>query len=185
MIEKLGSKKGALRPIAFSEEETIFQNQYLRLFRVEADFGKFVREYYVTAKGEKVGVMIWKNDSILLVRQYRFVIDDMSWELPGGGRKPGETLEETAIRECREEAGIECKTIRPYFNFPHSVDTTRSPGHIYEAFDITSEGLLPDNDETDARKWLPASEFVEHIASGEIREPMTIIALLMHAAIRS
>jgi 8-oxo-dGTP pyrophosphatase MutT (NUDIX family) len=175
-------KKRDLRPISFSEEETIFQNRFMRLFRIDADFGEFTREYYVAAKGGKVGVMIWKDDKILLVRQYRFVIDDMSWELPGGGLKPGESLEEAAIRECREEAGIEPGSVKPYFSFQHSVDVTKSPGHIFEAVDIVSEGALPANDETDARMWLPADEFVDKIVSGEIREPMTIIALLMHAA---
>ena len=180
----MGRHKKDLRPLSFSKEATIFENKFLRLYRIEADFGDFTREYFVSNKGEKVGIMIWKDNKILLVRQYRFVIDDMSWELPGGGRKTGESLEDAAIRECREEAGIECNSVNPFFSFPHSVDVTRSQGHIYEATDIVSEDALPDNDETDDRKWVCEDEFVEQITSGNIREPMTIIALLMHAARR-
>ncbi|MEV1118776.1 NUDIX hydrolase [Actinosynnema sp. NPDC049800] len=29
-----------------------------------------------------------------------------AWELPGGGREPGETTRQTAVRELREETGI-------------------------------------------------------------------------------
>lgn len=31
----------------------------------------------------------------------------LSWSLPGGSREPGETLEETVVRETREETGLE------------------------------------------------------------------------------
>ncbi|MGH3090471.1 MAG: NUDIX hydrolase [Rubrobacteraceae bacterium] len=31
----------------------------------------------------------------------------LSWSLPGGAREPGETLEETVIRETREETGLD------------------------------------------------------------------------------
>lgn len=41
---------------------------------------------------------------ILMVRN-----DHGSWTLPGGMREPGETLQETARREAREETGLEVR----------------------------------------------------------------------------
>ena len=35
------------------------------------------------------------------------------WTLPGGRREPGESIEETAIRELREELGLEVSVLRP------------------------------------------------------------------------
>lgn len=37
------------------------------------------------------------------------------WEFPGGKIEPGESAEEAAARECREEAGIE---VEPLFRYP-------------------------------------------------------------------
>ena len=42
-------------------------------------------------------------DHIILARQYRYAIDQWTWELPAGSIHPGETPEQAAIRECHEE----------------------------------------------------------------------------------
>jgi ADP-ribose pyrophosphatase YjhB (NUDIX family) len=36
------------------------------------------------------------------------------WGLPGGGRECGENCEEAAVREVREETGIDCSVTRPF-----------------------------------------------------------------------
>lgn len=51
-------------------------------------------------------------DEIVLVRQYRHAIGGMSWEACAGGIDPGETPEEAALRELREETGFRARTLR-------------------------------------------------------------------------
>jgi len=41
------------------------------------------------------------------------MIPEMRWQLPKGIIDPGETPEQAALREVREEAGIECELIEP------------------------------------------------------------------------
>lgn len=50
----------------------------------------------------------WVTDDanrVLLIRHSSSVA---RWGTPGGGHEPGETMEETALREVREETGIDC-----------------------------------------------------------------------------
>lgn len=55
--------------------------------------------------GVGVGVIIRRGEKILLVRRTNHGAG--TWSTPGGYLDPGESLEECAIREVREETGVE------------------------------------------------------------------------------
>ncbi|EZQ11075.1 MULTISPECIES: CoA pyrophosphatase [Acidianus] len=59
-------------------------------------------------------VLIFNEGRFLLIKRAEREGDPWSGDmaLPGGHRKKGETCEETAIRECKEEVGIEPKLVR-------------------------------------------------------------------------
>ena len=51
-------------------------------------------------------VFICKEESILLVRQN---YTKKYWSLPGGVMEAGESLDQTAIREVKEETGLDIR----------------------------------------------------------------------------
>lgn len=53
-----------------------------------------------------VSVGIWQGDRVLVVRRGRPPMADL-WSFPGGGIEPGERLADAALREVREETGLE------------------------------------------------------------------------------
>jgi 8-oxo-dGTP diphosphatase len=53
-----------------------------------------------------VGVVIWRDDRVLLIRRGQ-PPREREWSLPGGRQELGETVAEAARREAREETGLE------------------------------------------------------------------------------
>ncbi|MDE1906208.1 MAG: NUDIX hydrolase [Rhodospirillales bacterium] len=62
---------------------------------------------YPTAPKVGIGIVLLKDDEVLLIRRGK-PPGVGSWSLPGGKQELGETAEETARRELREETGLEC-----------------------------------------------------------------------------
>lgn len=82
-----------------------------RIFRVEIDrvtlpTGHTLDMEVVRHPGSVVLIPVPSPGHVVLIRQYRYVIDRWIWELPAGTLKPGEDPAAAAARECEEEIGL-------------------------------------------------------------------------------
>lgn len=170
-----------MKPISVSEAHEIFKNEFIRLYSVQAAFESYWKEYFITERGTRVGVLLLRNDHILLVRQYRFLINEYSWEIPGGGVYPDESPRQAAVRECQEEAGIVCHSLIPLFDYRLGLDVTDNQVHLFYSADFSDMGTLGDGKETDAREWVPQAECLRRALAGELKDLMTIMVLLVYA----
>ena len=100
-------------------------NPYLNLYEMDAlaSSGAPFHYYFAsrrrderirihTGQTDPEGVLVYALDAdtpdrILMVHQYRYPVDRYLYELPAGLIEQGETPEEAAIREIREETGME------------------------------------------------------------------------------
>lgn len=87
------------------------------------------------------GVMFWCEGRVLLVHR----VDGLGWAFPGGGIEPGETAEECARREVREEVGRTADELTP-------IDSRMN----FVTFSCKVRGSFTPqlNDEHDAYVWL-------------------------------
>ena len=84
----------------------VYVDNFKKIERITAKFDGFNKEYFVSDFGEKSAVLVMHDSSVLLVRQYRLLINCLSFEVPGGKVDDGEAPEDSAIRECLEETGV-------------------------------------------------------------------------------
>src|SRR5258708_10290287 len=83
-----------------------YDTPYMHVYRCRADFGQATKDYYVIQFKPRAGVVINRGAEVLLVRQYRFLPNRNSSELPGGSIEPDESARRGVVRECVEETGI-------------------------------------------------------------------------------
>ncbi len=81
----------------------------------------------------RVVACILKNKNrFLITRRMKHSHLGHLWEFPGGKIEPGESLEDCAVRECREELGIEVKPLRLLTEVQH--DYPEVSVHLYFMF---------------------------------------------------
>ena len=162
--------------------ELVYENPYQQVYRVKADFGQFTKEYFVNDTGHRAGIVAVKNGAVLMVSQYRLLIDGMSWELPGGKVDDGERPEETAVRECLEETGVRCLNPQLLVFYHAGLDSRYNPTHIYYSREIADsyEPHHIDPREVSEARWFPLAECIDMIFKGEILDSFSIVGLLSY-----
>lgn len=82
-----------------------------RWFRARADScqfpdGRIIEPYYIVELPDWCNViLVTKDERVILVRQYRYPIDQATYELPGGVIEKNEDPKQAAKREMEEETG--------------------------------------------------------------------------------
>lgn len=130
-------------------------------------------------KNIAVGVVpIDEGGNTWLVGQYRYVLDQYTWEIPEGGCPVGTDPLETAKRELKEETGITARTWEQiqYLHLSNSV--TDEEGYAYLARDLEFGEAQPEDTEDLKLKKIPFPEAVKMIQNGQITDALSIIALL-------
>ena len=73
--------------------------------RVRMPNGRDVTVDVIRHPPSAVIVPVPEPGQVILIRQYRYAVNQWLWELPAGSVDEGETPEEAARRECHEEIG--------------------------------------------------------------------------------
>jgi 8-oxo-dGTP pyrophosphatase MutT (NUDIX family) len=125
-------------------------------------------------------VALTEGGDVYLVGQYRYPLDCYSWEIPEGGTHDGESPIAAAQRELREEAGLEADHWLQLGGELHLSNCFSSErGYLYLARGLREVASSPEPTEILQVKRLPFAEALAMVKEGEIKDTISIIALLM------
>lgn len=160
-----------------------YRNRFMEVHHTHADFGTFAKDFFVITLGPRCGVVALKDGHILLTRQYRFLIDDFTWEIPGGRVDDGESPEQAAIRECIEETGVRCDALAPLVVYYPGLDNFDNRTSLFysERTEVVAP-FVPDDSEVVEIRWIPLEQCLEMVFRGEILDALTVAGLLAYHA---
>lgn len=168
------------------KEEKIYENPWIRVenHQVLNPAGKEGIYGKVHFKNRALAIVpIDKNHDTWLVGQYRYTLDEYSWEIPMGGGKIDQDHLESAKRELKEETGITAGKWTEIMKIHTSNSVTDEVGYIYLAEELSFGAT--EFDETEVLKIvkLPFQEALEWVMAGKITDSISVAGILKAARI--
>lgn len=117
-------------------------------------------------------------DEIVLVRQYRVPLAAYTWECCAGGIDPGETPEQAALRELREETGFRAQELRRLWAAYSAPGFCNELLHFFVAERWTAGETDFDAGEDIAIRTFALDEVAAMMERDELRDAKTQIAVL-------
>ncbi len=130
--------------------------------------------FYLHTKGSALTIPVTDDGKVILIKQYRYLIDAVSIELPCGGVKEGQSDEEAARAELLEETGYECDKLRKVGKFMPYNGLSDEFCTVFVARTLRYSGARPDSTEQIDVMMATPAEIDRMVARGKISDGMSI-----------
>jgi ADP-ribose pyrophosphatase len=174
-------KKHEENPWQITSEKAIYDNQWINLteYQVINPSGKpgiYGKLHY---KNYAIGIIPLDDElNTYLVGQYRFALDQYSWELPEGGGPLDIDPLESAKRELLEETGLKANNWTEIQRMHLSNSVTDELNIIYLARGLKQHEAEPEDTEQLIVRKLPLDEVYRMVCENEITDAITVAAVL-------
>lgn len=176
-------QSGTENPWRTLSTERVYENPWIRVredrvVRPDGEPGIYGVVHY---ENVAVGVLPVEEDHTYLVGQYRYPLQQYSWEIPEGGCPEGEDPLQAARRELKEETGFEAAGWRRLGESYLSNSVSDEYAVWYLASDLTAGERRPDGDEVLEIRRVPIREALEMALDGRITDVLSQVALMSYA----
>lgn len=175
-------------PWTFLSRRLVYENPWIMLhedqvIRPDGQPGIYGVVHY---RNRAVGVVaLDEQDRVLLVGQYRYTLNQYSWEIPEGGARPDETPLAGIQRELLEETGYTAGHWQEILRAYLSNSVSDEEAICYLARDLRSGTASPDGTEKLQVRWAPFDEVMRMVNDGEITDALAVLGLQRVALLRN
>jgi 8-oxo-dGTP pyrophosphatase MutT (NUDIX family) len=167
-------------PWRILDQKEVYENSWIRLTEFQVINPSGGKGIYgkVHFKHIAVGVIpLDANRNTWLVGQYRFPLDQYSWEIPEGGGRMDEDPLEAAKRELLEETGLVAENWTKILTMHLSNSVSDELAVIYLAGKLEQKRPEPEETEQLVIKKLHFDEAVRMLDEGKITDSMSVAAI--------
>jgi ADP-ribose pyrophosphatase len=168
-------------PWKTTSDKKIYENPWISLTEYQVINPAGGKGIYgkVHFKNLAIGILVLdEHYDTWLVGQYRYPLNEYSWEIPEGGGAHGIDPLESAKRELKEETGIDADKWTEIQRIHLSNSVSDELGIIYVAQNLKFGEANPEDTEQLAVRKLPFNQALEMVMSGEITDSLSVAAIL-------
>lgn len=147
--------------------------------RVALPDGTVTHRDVVRHRGAVAIIAMTDDGKLVLVRQYRTALEQVTLEIPAGKLESGEDPALAAPRELLEETGYQAKQWGYLGPFAPAAGYSDEILHLYVATGLTFAGANPDDDEFINVDLVSLDEMVDRVLDGRVCDSKTMTAVLL------
>ncbi len=146
--------------------------------RFDPPDGRPTQSFYIIEAPDWINIIpLTRERKVRLIKQYRYGIEDFTYEIPGGMCDPGELPLVTATRELREETGCIARQVVELGCVHPNPAIQGNRCHSFLALDTEQVGEPdPDPNESFEQLEVPLDEIPEWISTGKITHSLVVAA---------
>jgi ADP-ribose pyrophosphatase len=170
----------------FVSKKTIWHGRAVdfRVDTVKLPNGKLATREFLDHPGAVGIVPFLDKNHVVMVRQYRHPVGEVTLELPAGKLDKGESIMKCLKRELQEETGYTAKKITPLINYWPTPAFANEVLYLYVAEDLVPGKMNTDEDEFLQCVVMPFKKALTMVKRGEIKDSKTVVGLLSCAVNR-
>jgi len=172
--------KEETNPWQILDQKEIYDNPWIHLTEYDVINPNGGKGIYgkVHFKNTAIGVVPLDDElNTYLVGQYRFTINEYSWEIPEGGCL-NENYLDAAKRELLEETGLKAERWQKIREMYLSNSVTDELCILFIATGLSQHNAIPEETEQLVVKKIPFEKVYEMVMNGTIKDTLTITAIL-------
>ncbi|ENO12013.1 ADP-ribose pyrophosphatase [Thermoplasmatales archaeon SCGC AB-539-C06] len=129
------------------QSKELLTTPFFKVLKGTVDLNKSKIDYWRLERPSISVILSFFDGKIVMIKQYRYAIKQTSLELPAGLIKLGETPEECAKRELKEETGFTAKNIKRVLSYYPSNSISNQQVHLCVADNLTEGKSKREEDE--------------------------------------
>ncbi|HEY8270087.1 MAG TPA: NUDIX hydrolase [Pseudobdellovibrionaceae bacterium] len=164
------------------KSELAYDGSFLKVLKDEVEFpnGKKGSREYIPHPGAAMIIPITDQGRLIMIRQYRYAVQNIFMEFPAGKIDAGEDALQTAKRELEEEAGLQAKEFRHLTTIHPVIGYSNEKIEIFLATSLTASQQHLDEEEFLEIFEISFEEALEKMKKGEITDVKTMIGLFWY-----